>query len=135
MRRGTSGGPKATRVAKRAAVVSSPTLSKDELRSRIETLERANANLRATNRTLKRAADEAAERITELERYVSRLERKGAPQANASKPGRRRDDRQKQPDRDPGDAVPPGVAVQSPEPLSHEDERVLEHLNEELGPQ
>ena len=110
-------------------------MSKDELRSRIEKLEQANANLRATNRTLKRAAEEAAERITTLERYVRRLERKGAPQANGSKPGRRRDDRQKQPDRDPGDAVPPGVAVQSPEPLSHEDERVLEHLNEELGPQ
>jgi hypothetical protein len=31
--------------------------------------------------------------------------------------------------------VPPGVAVQSPEPLSQEDERVLEHLNKELGPQ
>src|SRR5438105_15664042 len=63
MRRGTSAEPKATRVAKRAAVVSSPALSKDELRSRMEKLERANANLRATNRTLKRAAEEAAERI------------------------------------------------------------------------
>ncbi len=34
---------------------------------------------------------------------------------------------------DPGDAVPPGVAVQTPEPLTEEDEKVketLEHLGE-----
>ena len=31
-------------------------------------------------------------------------------------------------ERDPGDAVPPGVAVQSPAPLSAADQRVLETL-------
>ena len=35
--------------------------------------------------------------------------------------------------RDPGDAVPPGVAVQSPAPLSTEDQAVLEKLENE-GP-
>ena len=33
---------------------------------------------------------------------------------------------------DPGDAVPPGVAVQEPEKLSEEDEKVKEKL-EHLG--
>ena len=37
-------------------------------------------------------------------------------------------------ERDPGDAVPPGVAVQTPEPLSENDKKVkekLEHLGDE----
>ena len=34
-------------------------------------------------------------------------------------------------ERDPGDAVPPGVAVQSPAPLSAEDQAVLEKLENE----
>ena len=37
-------------------------------------------------------------------------------------------------ERDPGDAVPPGVAVQSPAPLSAEDQAVLEKLENE-GPE
>ncbi len=32
--------------------------------------------------------------------------------------------------RDPGDAVPPGVAVQTPEPLSDNDRRVKEKLED-----
>ena len=36
--------------------------------------------------------------------------------------------------RDPGDAVPPGVAVQSPAPLSAEDQAVLEKLETEPPP-
>ena len=36
--------------------------------------------------------------------------------------------------RDPGDAVPPGVAVQSPAPLSTEDQAVLEKLENEGPP-
>jgi hypothetical protein len=35
-------------------------------------------------------------------------------------------------ERDPGDAVPPGVAVQSPAPLSAEDEAVLEKLEKDV---
>ncbi len=37
-------------------------------------------------------------------------------------------------ERDPGDAVPPGVAVQTPEPLSEDDKTVKEKL-EHLGDQ
>ena len=37
-------------------------------------------------------------------------------------------------ERDPGDAVPPGVAVQSPAPLSAADQAVLEKLEHE-GPE
>ena len=36
--------------------------------------------------------------------------------------------------RDPGDGVPPGVAVQSPAPLSTEDQAVLEKLESEAPP-
>ena len=36
--------------------------------------------------------------------------------------------------RDPGHAVPPGVAVQSPAPLSTEDEAVLDKLENERPP-
>ncbi len=36
--------------------------------------------------------------------------------------------------RDPGDAVPPGVAVQSPAPLSTEDQAVLDKLENERPP-
>jgi len=36
--------------------------------------------------------------------------------------------------RDPGDGVPPGVAVQSPAPLSTEDQAVLEKLENHAPP-
>ena len=47
-----------------------------------------------------------------------------APDATARHPG----------ERDPGDAVPPGVAVQSPAPLSAADQAVLEKLETEPPP-
>ncbi len=113
-------------------------MTKDELQARVGKLERANSNLRAKNRELTRAARESDEQVASLEQELRRLERKSAPKpdSDAPKPRRRRRadahadaDR---PERDPGDAVPPGVAVETPEPLGEEDERVKERL-EELG--
>jgi hypothetical protein len=112
-----------------------PKLSKDELRAQVEKLERTVASLRAKNRELKRASGADAGRAEELERTVARLERKLSAQeppgeAPARKPARRR----KSADIDPGDAVPPGVAVEEPQEPSEEDRRVLDRLNETLAP-
>jgi hypothetical protein len=90
---------KVTKVAaapKRATVAAAPALklSKDELRVQVETLERANATLRAKNREANRTAKAATARIAELEENVARLAKKAAlqtPSANgeqAAKPSR-----------------------------------------------
>jgi hypothetical protein len=141
-----STGRRATRqtgAASRIAAPAAPKMSKDELRAQLEKMERANANLRAKNRELKRAAGDSADRVAALEGEVARLERKVAAQPAPTRAPRRPRQRpedvgvaERDPgDRDPGDAVPPGVAVQNPGPLSEDDKRVLEHLNEELGPE
>lgn len=109
-----------------------PKLSKDDLRARVETLERANAAVRAKNRDANRAARTAATRIAELEDQVTQLEkhlasarRKAAPSAASPRKRRSREI-------DPGDAVPEGVAVQEPAPPDVETETVLENLTEHL---
>ena len=42
--------------------------------------------------------------------------------------GRRRAPRRERPNRDPGDAVPPGVAVQDPTPLSTNERKARRNL-------
>jgi hypothetical protein len=116
-------------------------VSKDELRAQLAKAERANASLRAKNKELKLAASTAADRIAELEREVSRHERRLARASRSATPSpsgqestARSGRRSGRSDRDPGDAVPPGVAVKEPEPLSDDDKKVLDRLNEELSP-
>ena len=46
------------------------------MRAQLAKVERTNATLRTKNRELKRAANDAAERIAELEEQVSRYERR-----------------------------------------------------------
>src|SRR3954453_15369712 len=109
--------PKAPAAAKPTRTVASPAapkLNKDELRTRVEALERANATLRVKNRDANRAAKTAAARIAELEDQVAQLEKRVAsaqpkPKRSAPSP-RKRQSREI----DPGDAVPEGVAVQEP---------------------
>jgi hypothetical protein len=135
-------GKAGSEAASKQGATAATKTSKDELRAQVTKMERANANLRAKNKELKRAASAAADRLAELEQQVSRHERRlakeetaaGTPSRPGRKPGRRAADAQDRSDRDPGDAVPPGVAVQQPEPLSAEDRKVLDHLNEELSP-
>jgi hypothetical protein len=88
-----------------------PKPSEDELRARVEQLERANTTLRGKSREATRAAKIAATRIAELEEQVARLEKQIAAQPAASTKGRRLT-----PQREigPGDAVPSGVAVAEP---------------------
>src|ERR1700750_2578075 len=70
-----TGGAKPTQTA---ASPAAPKLSKDELRARVEALERANATLRAKNRDANRAAKTVAARIAELEDQVAQLEKRVA---------------------------------------------------------
>ncbi len=112
-------------------------VSKDELRAQVEKLERANATLRAKSRETNKSAKAAAIRIAELEEQVAQFEKQAALQSAAAKKdkkpvkptGAKRQSRGV----DPGDAVPPGVAVQEPEPLDNEAETALENLEEHLG--
>jgi hypothetical protein len=138
---------KAARTAKRAVSTASPQptpriapsplkLSKDELRAQVEKLERANANLRAKNRDASREAKTTAARTAELEEQVARLEKQlvaqtaaaGGARAALAPKGRRARHREI----DPGDSVPPGVAVEEPAPLDLEAEIALANLEEPL---
>ena len=111
-----------------------PKVSKDDLRAQIEKLERTVASLRAKNRELKRASGADAGRAEELERTVAKLERKlGTGEAEGRAPAPKAPRRRRKAERDPGDAVPPGVAVEDPEPPSEEDRQVLDNMNERLS--
>jgi len=132
-------GIKPAAVAKRAPATAAPApkVSKDELRAQVEKLELSVAALRTKNREANRAAKTAAARIAELEDQVARLEKAAASQAAPAKraatsasPGR---GGRRSKVIDPGDAVPPGVAVEEPAPLDQEAETALENLEEHLG--
>ncbi len=121
-----------------AAARREPPPSKGELRAQIEKLEIANSALKAKSRDLNRAAKLAARRITELEAHVARLQN-GASEAAApvhAPPAAKAMRRGRPPGRnkpiDPGDGVPPGIAVQHPEPLDAEAEAAREALEDHL---
>ena len=133
---------------KRAVAVSRPpVVSKDELRAQVEKLERTVATLRTKNREAVRAAKEATARVEALETQVTKLEKaalpKEAPVRRSAarngavtpepKPARSTRGRKPSGERDPGDAVPPGVAVGKPEPMDAEAETALENLEEHLS--
>src|SRR4051794_4984018 len=124
--------PAAAKSKQAAAPPAAPKLSKDELHARVETLERANATLRAKSRDANRAVKIAAARIAELEDQVAQLEKcvaSAEPKAMQAAPApRKRGSREI----DPRDAVPEGVAVQEPAPLDAEAETALEDLTEHL---
>ena len=86
--------------------------------------------------TANRAAKTAGARIAELEDEVAQLEQQAAPPSAPAKrspkppvPARAKRPRR---DVDPGDAVPPGAAVQQPAPVDEEAETALENLPEHL---
>jgi len=117
-----------------SASPAAPKLSKDELRARVEQLERANATLRTKSREAGRAAKTAAARIAELEDQVARLEKQAAPPPapakGGSKPAAPARSKRQHRGVDPGDAVPPGVAGEEPAPSDEEAETALENLEE-----
>jgi hypothetical protein len=113
---------------KRATVAPSPApkVSKDELRAQVDKLERANATLRAKNRETTREAKRGAARIAELEDQLARLEKQLATRTASTgggETGRKlKTGRARSHDIDPGDAVPPEVAVEEPSPPDLEGE-------------
>ena len=98
-------------------------------------LEAANAALKAKSRETNRAAKSANKRINELEAEVARL-REQAVQP-AAVPAAEKVARRGRPPRsreiDPGDAVPPGVAVLDPESLDAEAKAARDGLEENLS--
>ena len=120
--------PAAAAKAKAPAVAEpAPKLRKDELRAQLAKLERVNATLRAKSRATNKAAKISTARIAELEERLADMEARAAsrlatgrrdPKPAAAGPVRgKRASR----DVDPGDAVPPGVAVQEPAALDDAD--------------
>ncbi len=122
----------------RAPTAAAPKPSKDELRAQVEALERTVTTLKAKAKVMRAAARQADARMVELEAEVTRLEgalakASRAPPAKPSGAAAVRPRRQPPRERDPGDAVPPGVAVQEPEPLDAEAEAALASLEENLS--
>ena len=120
--RGRRAAPAAT-PAKPPAVAPKP--SKEDLRAQVETLEKTVAGLRTKNRELRKAARETTSRVAELEAEVERLQSLQAP------PRPKRTRRSAEPD--PGDGVPPGVAVLEPAPLDDEAKAAQSALEEHLS--
>jgi hypothetical protein len=125
--------PKRTPVAAPPA----PKISKDELRTQVEKLEGTVATLRTKNREANRAAKTAAARIAELEEQVAQFEKQAVAQTAPAKRGLKpspvaRSNRGSK-GIDPGDAVPPGVAVEESGALDQEAVIARENLDEHLG--
>ena len=137
--------PAATR-RKPAAAAPAPKVSKDELRAQVEKLERTLATLRARSREAVRAAKQATARIEELEAQLAAKPavtasqpagRPPKPAAKADAPVTPRKTRARRgqamsDERDPGDAVPPGVAVAELEPMDEEATTAFENLQAHL---
>ncbi len=112
-----------------------PPPSKGELRSRIEKLEAANAALKVKSRETNRAAKVAGSRIAELEAEVARLQKQASRPVAAPKAEKaiRRGRPPRSREIDPGDAVPPGVAVLDSELLDAKAEAARDALEEDLS--
>ena len=125
-----------------AAASPAPRSNTDALREQVEALERTVVRLQAR-------IDELESRLAAMEDRASRpavtpsrtaargSRRDAAPvdtvPADAAPPRSRRGGRLS-PERDPGDAVPPGVAVREPEPMDGEAAAALENLEDRLRP-
>ena len=126
---GSGRGATAKAAAGTRRVVRPPNVSKGELRDQVMKLEATNARLRGKNRELGRAAKSAAARVAELEQQLAAMPRGGArpESATASRRGRTRGR-----NIDPGDAVPPGVAVEEPESPDEEAIAARDRLEEQF---
>jgi hypothetical protein len=125
-------GTAASKPTRTVASPAAPKLSKDQLRARVEALERTNATLRLKNRDASRSAKTAAARIAELEDQVAQLEKRVASAQRQSKPSAASPRKRRSREIDPSDAVPEGVAVEEPAPLDEAAETALENLTENL---
>ena len=120
------------------APTAAPKLSKDELRAQVAELEGSNATLKAKSRDMNRMIKAANSRIADLETELAELREQAAavqvvanPVKEAKAPRAARTSR-KAPI-DPGDAVPPGVAVEELQPLDEEAQMAQDALEEHLS--
>jgi len=128
----TKAGKEPAGTAKRASTAApTRTVSKDELRAQVEKLERANATLRTKSREATRATKLSAARIAELEDEVARLQRQ-LPGTADSHLAASSDSGPQEREIDPGDAVPPGVAPEEPNPPDQGADIARENLEAHL---
>ena len=118
--------------------LAAPKLSKDELRAQVAKLEGSNATLKAKSRDMNRAFKAANSRIAELETELAELREQAATAQAAAKPAKEaKAPRAARAPRkaaiDPGDTVPPGVAVEEPQPLDEEARAAPDALEEHLS--
>ncbi len=105
----------------------------------MEQLQATKAALQAKGREASRAAKLAERRITELEAQVEQLQAEAAKTATpvVEEGEAKRSRRGRPPGRknaiDPGDAVPPGVAVEEPQPMDPEAEAARNALEKNLS--
>lgn len=116
--------PAATRKTVVPPTIATPKLSKDELRAQVAKLESTVATLRAKSRELTRSAKVANARVSELEAGATQTQvvsvgRTTGNSAKATK-GARASVASRLRAVDPGNTVPPGVAVAEPQPLDDE---------------
>lgn len=126
------------RAARSPAAASPAIQNKQELRHRIDKLERANVNLRIKNREATETARAQADRIDSLEEELGRLRAASKPATVAAKPEpppvqRTARKRRETVDHDPGDAVPPGVAPLEAAPMDKEAEDAKRSLDARLS--
>ena len=120
------------------AATPAPKLSKDELRAQVAKLEASNATLRTKSRDMNRAMKAATSRVAELEAEVATLHEQAAAAQVAPEPAEapkapRRTRAARKAAIDPGDAVPPGVAVEEAQPLDEEATAARDALEENLS--
>ncbi|MBV9727546.1 MAG: hypothetical protein JO299_20495 [Gammaproteobacteria bacterium] len=116
---------------------SGPKISKDELRTQLEKLERANASLRAKSREANRQAKADTARIAELEDQMARLEKDAASRSESAKHepesaaavGMNPENRAV----DPGDDLSPGTALEDSATPDDDAKTSREKLDEPLG--
>ena len=109
-----------------------PMVTKDQLRAQVEKLQQTNATLRAKSPGPNRATKVAAARIAELEDEVATLRKQTASRAASEKRGAKISTHRSR-DVDPGDAVPPGVAVAEAQPMDEKAKTALENLEQHFG--
>ena len=115
-----------------------PKLSKDELRAQVAKLEGSNATLKAKSRDMNRAFKAANSRIADLEAELAELRDQAAATQVVAKPVKeaktpRAARASRKASIDPGDVVPPGVAVEEPQPLDEEARAARDALEEHLS--
>ena len=127
--------------ARRAKVIAppaskTPMVNKDALRSQVQALTATTDKLRVRLREATKAAKIAASRIADLEAQMARHEHDAAAKVAAPRSGRqgtRSGAGARSRRRDPGDAVPPGVAVEEPQPLDDEAETAKDNLEHHIA--